>query len=402
MATDMTLLGSVGPVHEFQVPGLRALRDRGTLKWDGVADGVLAAGVAEMDFGLAPVIEEALLREIRNGALGYPGPAAFSLVAQAFAERTGRRTGWVVDVGLITVVTDVITGVMMALEALTDVGDQVLLVTPAYPPYFRAVEAVGRRVSPAPLLVEEDGGYVFDRDLMEELARTAKAIVLCNPHNPTGRAFTRDELGWIADLAERHDLGVVADEVHGDLVFAPSVHVPYGITAASGGRYVVLTSASKGFNVSGLRCAIAIASSPEVFGALNRQEFYVRPGVSRLGVTACVAAWQHGDPWLVGLLENLAAVRQLVLRRIAEEVPEISCIAPEATYFAWLDWRDSGVEDPSRAVLAAGVSVSDGAWFGPGWEHHTRVNFATSTPNAERIVSALGQAVQSARHRRVS
>ena len=274
--------------------------------------------------------------------------------------------------------------------------------TPIYPPFFDAVRETGRQLVEQRLRATDDErpGYAQDVDELRTLADArTRVVLLCNPHNPSGRVFRRDELEAIAALAQERDWIVVVDEIHQDLVYPPDAHVPFAtLSDDAARRTVTLTSATKAFNIPGLRTAVAHFGSGELQRRFNDAvPRHVRGGIGLLGLYATIAAWRYGDPWLEELRSHLAANRDFLLEFLAQELPEIRCQTPEATYLAWLDCRALRLE-PSPAHFfyeRAGVALSEGRKFGRGWEGFARLNFATSRSLLAELLEKLAKAVRS-------
>lgn len=378
-------------------PELARLRQRTSEKWQRYGAQVLPAWVAEMDFPVSPAVRAALERSIGLDDYGYPMPEQEQRVAEAFAARMLQRYGWQADAGRVEVLSDVVQGLTLGLLAFTAPGDGVLVQTPIYPPFLSSVAATGRRLVTCPLA---DGGerYLLDADALAAAGSGVRALLLCHPHNPTGRVFERAELEAIAALAIERDWIVVSDEIHADLTYAEGAFTPFAALAPEvAARTVTLSSASKAFNIAGLRCAVvhfgSRALAQRFAGALPR---HVRGGVGLLALHATLAAWQGGDPWLNEVKQQLDARRRFVLGALRRELPTARVYPPEATYLAWLDLRALGL-GPRPAELfrrEAGVALSDGAAFGAGFEGFVRLNFATGEALLGEIVGRLGAAVR--------
>lgn len=376
---------------------LESLRRRPGVKWASAKPGVLPAWIADMDFSVPPVVRDALVRAV-DADLGYPAwddQPSLNPLRDAFAERMSRRYDASFDPSHVRLFTELIQALQVILHVATRPGDAVAMHTPAYSPFLHTLKDMDRRLVPIPM-VDTGDGWTFDADrLAEDVARHGcRALVLVNPHNPTGRAFTRDELAAIAEIADRHDLLVISDEIHSDLTYDPYRHIPFaslGEEAAT--RTVTLTSASKAFNLAGLRCSVAHVGDRRVREALEAQPPLLFGEVNSLGVLATLAAWQEGDDWLAGARATLTRNRRL----IAESLPAgIRHHLPEATYLAWLDCRELGLgTDPAAFFLArAGVMLSSGPGFGPGGDGFARLNFATSGPILEEMLRRMRAAVE--------
>ncbi|MGI5274587.1 MalY/PatB family protein [Nonomuraea sp. CA-218870] len=349
------------------------------LKWAKVGPGVIPAWVADMDLPTAPAVVEALRRRV-EGDLGYPAwldsPASGPL-AEAFAERMAARYGWEPDPGLVRSYSDINQALQVLLHVVTEPGDGVALHTPAYHPFLGTLETMDRPLVPLRLVPDGDSW----RAEIPELSG-CKVLLLVNPQNPTGRVFSRAELEELAELAERHDLLVIADEIHADLVYEPNRHIPFGTILPE--RTVTLTSATKAFNLGGIRCSVAHIGSPEVRKALDTQPPFLFGSANLFGVEATVAAWRHGDAWLADTVALLDRNRRAIAGRLPEGV---TYRMPQATYLAWLGYGRPGVAE--RLEREAKVLLSDGAVFGPGGETFVRLNFATTEPVLAEILRRL-------------
>jgi cysteine-S-conjugate beta-lyase len=370
------------------------LRRRRTVKWSLYPDDVLAAWVAEMDFDVAPVVREAIEAAVDRDDFGYL-VADLTPLTTACTSFLERRFGWAVAPPRIFPIADVLTGIRASLEILVPEGP-IVVPTPAYPPFFEIVELAQREPVAAPLL---HAGQRYELDLTrieDSLRRGAAAVLLCNPHNPTGRAFEPDELRALSEIVDRYGARVVADEVHAPLVFSGSVHVPYAtIDDASSDHTVTITSASKAFNLAGLKCAQLIASSKSDARRWRQLRVFEVPGPTPIGVAASIAAYTSGDPWLDALVEHLRDRRDQLAALIDEFVPAVRWRCPDATFLAWLDCSALGLDDPAAHFLHHGrVAVSDGPPFGPDNEQFVRLNFATSSALLRAIAERMSDAIR--------
>jgi len=381
----------------FADVSVAALRRRGTSKWSSYGDDVLAAWVAEMDFPLAAPVRAALHTAIEQGGAGYaPTPAASGVPAACAAWLT-RRYGLAVTAQQIRVLPDVLRGVTLAITTLSRPESPVVILTPAYPPFFEAVRMAGRPIIEVPLAPGE-GRATFDlAGVAAALRAGAGTILLCNPHNPLGRVFTRAELTALATLVEEQgrDARVVADEVHAPLVYPGATHVAYAtVSEAAARQAVTLTSASKGWNIPGLKCAQIVLTNEADGERWDRLSVLATYGVSPLGLLANRVAFEQGESWLDQVVAYLDGNRGMLARLLAERLPRVRYVAPEGTYLAWLDCRALGLAAPATFFLErAKVALSDGAAFGPPGQGHVRLNFATSRAILTDIVEAMASAV---------
>ncbi|WP_244894122.1 MalY/PatB family protein [Planobispora rosea] len=373
---------------------LENLTSRDGIKWSHPAPGVIPAWIADMDFPVAAAVRDALARRA-HGDLGYPawderhdaGPLAL-----AFAERMESRYGWRPDPEHVRSFTDINQALQVILHVATRPGDEVAVHVPAYPPFLETCKEMGRPALPIPMEPAGDS-WGFDAEaLAVRLAEgRCRVLLLVNPQNPTGRVFTREELTGLAELAERHDLLVISDEIHADLVHTPGEHIPFATLLPE--RTVTLTSATKAFNLGGVRCSVAHTGAPALREALAAQPTHLYGMANVFGVEATVAAWRHGDDWLAEARTVLDRNRHL----IAERLPDgVGYRIPDATYLAWLDLSGLGLAEEPAAFLEreAKVMLSPGPLFGPGGEGFARLNFATSGPVLSEILDRVTRAVK--------
>lgn len=370
------------------------LHQRPGKKWSTFDPDVLPAWVADMDFPLAEPIRRRLQHLVEISELGYPHDDQTRRLVELLARRCGERFRWTVDPGRVEVIVDVVQGIHMCLQMLTRRSEGAAMLTPIYPPFLSSTRANGRRADCCTLVPGPDG-YGFDREhLASAVAPDTRVLLLCNPHNPTGRVFTRPELMQLAELALARDLVVVSDEIHSDLVFDGRQHIPFATLGPEiEARTVTLMSASKAFNIAGLRCAMMIFGSADLQAAYRAGPGLARGGPSSLGMHATEVAWTECDDWLAELLRHLQGNRDLIGDFLAEHLPAIGYLAPQATYLAWLDCRALGLGgNLCQTILDEGrLALNDGRDFGPGGEDCVRLNFATSR-------ELLGEALQRLRN----
>ncbi|MGC0207839.1 MalY/PatB family protein [Streptomyces levis] len=367
-----------GERNPLQVLTLEQLRRRTSVKWRAHPEDVLPLWVAEMDVPLAEPIVRAVTGALELGDTGYPAGTAY---AEALAGFAAERWNWDgIAVERTAIVPDVMLGVVEMLKLVTGYGDAVVVNPPVYPPFHDFVAHLDRRVVEAPL--GADGR--LDLDVLEETFRRAvshggrAAFLLCSPHNPTGTVHTAGELSAVAALAERYGVRVVVDEIHAPLVLGGTGFVPY-LSVPGAERGLSLMSASKAWNLAGLKAALAIAG-PGAAADLARMPGEVGHGPSHLGIIAHTAALRDGGTWLDALLTGLDANRRLLARLLAEHLPEIRYRPGDATFLAWLDCRGLGLgDDPADVFLRRGrVALTSGPPFGTGGAGHARLNLAAS------------------------
>ena len=359
------------------------------IKWKHYDPDVLPAWVADMDLPPAPVAVEAVRSLVDRGDFGYTWAAA-SQLPEAFASWQEHHHGWRPPTDELRLFCDVVQAVEVSVWLHTQPGDGVLVFTPVYPPFLGTVKAMDRRIVECPL--DPDGWTLDPKLLASVIDDTTKVILTCNPHNPTGHVFTRGELEAIARVAEERDLLVVSDEIWSDLVHPGFTHIPFptlGEHAAR--RSVTVSAASKAFNLAGLRCSVAHLGHAGVAAAIKALPSHALGAVSSPGAEASLAAWTRGDAWLEETRALLTANRDHVAARLAAELPGVGFALPDATYLAWLDFRQTGLGDKPAATLLerARVGLSDGNDFGSQGAGFARLNFATTRPILDQILDRI-------------
>jgi len=387
------------PTSHARLEGLdlEVLRTRKSEKWNTYPRDVLPAWVAEMDFPLAEPIDRVVREALDRWDLGYPVGLRDTGICEAFAARMSERFGWTIEPRRVEVLSEVVQGLFIGLEAYAGKGEGAIVQTPIYPPFLGAVEETGRRLVEN-RMVHGSAGFEVDVDALERAVDGGtRVLMICNPHNPSGRVYTRAELEALAEIVLANDLVVLSDEIHCDLIYDGRTHIPFATLAPEvAARTVTLNSASKAFNTPGLRCAVAH------FGSVDLQERFaarfprhVRGGIGILGLYATIAAWNESQPWLDEVVPHLQANRDHLLEQVAARWPEIRCAPSEGTYLAFLDCSALGLEgDPAAHFLRHGrVALSAGRAFGPGWERYVRVNFATSREILDELIVRMQRAL---------
>jgi cysteine-S-conjugate beta-lyase len=378
----------------FETPDQSVLRARGSAKWTAFPEAV-GAFVAEMDFGVAPVIRDALHAEIDAARTGYLPLAASTALAESTAAWCADRYGWAIRPEQVRPVADVLTGLDLVLRRYSDPSKPVIVPTPAYMPFLMIPERHGRDIIEVPS-PEVDGRYELDLDgIARAFEAGADTLVLCNPWNPVGRVLTREELVAVSEVVDRFGGRVFADEIHAPVVFGDHRHIPYAsVNEAAANHTITAISASKAFNLPGLKCAQLVFSNEADLERYAAVAGLVAHGASGFGVAANVAAYTEGGPWLDAVLEYLDESRTRVGALLAERLPQVGYRAPEGSYIAWLDVRalDLGAS-PAEAIRdRAGVALTDGAACGVAGTGFVRLILATPLPVLEDIVDRLARA----------
>jgi cysteine-S-conjugate beta-lyase len=372
------------------------LRRRGSLKWTRGGPDVIGAFVAEMDFGAAPAIEQALRDVIARSDFGYLSDHAVAEMAEACAAWQRDSYGWAVDPARIRPLPDVLKGLEAAITVFSRPGSPVILPTPAYMPFLIVPPWLGRQIIQVPMAT--DGGrFVLDLDGIDAAFKQGgHLLILCNPCNPVGRVYSPGELAAVAEVVDRNGGRVFADEIHAPLIYPGATHIPYAsVSEQAAAHSVTATAASKGWNLPGLKCAQLILTSDADAATWAEHGFMYEHGASTPGVRATTAAYRGGRAWLSDIVSYLDGSRKLLAEWLAEELPAVRYQPPEGTYLAWLDCRDLGLDDsPAEFFLAkACVLLTDGAACGEAGRGHARLNFATPRPILAEIVRRMAEAV---------
>lgn len=371
-------------------------RTSDSIKWRQYGAGVLPLWVADMDFACPDAVIQALRARVSHGIFGYATePPELRTV---LVDRLLRLYDWQVHPEDLVFIPGVIAGFNLAIRAVTQPGDGVLAQTPVYYPILSAPANARCRLDQMQLSRGTDGSYGIDMEVFEQaILKDTRIFVLCNPHNPVGRAFERFELEQMASLCIKHDLVICSDEIHCDLTFTGHRHIPIAaIDPDISQRTITLLAPSKTFNLAGLHCSVAAIPNRE----LRRRFLAARSGlvpstIGLLGATAALAAYSHGHSWLKAVLHYLEANRDYLDAFVRTRLPRVEMRSPEATYLAWLDCRAAGIEgNPHRFFLEkARVALNDGGSFGRGGEGFVRLNFGcprkTLVEALERMEAAL-------------
>jgi len=373
---------------------LDSLRTRTSMKWAAFPDDVLPLPGAEMGFPLAEPIASVLTDAVRRSDPGYAPPT--SDLPAAFAEFAAARWGWAVDPQQVYTTTDVGVAIVETIRRVTKQGDGVIVNSPVYFPFYDLIPEAGATVVNVPLLGGLAEGWSLDLEGIERAFKAgATAYLLCNPHNPVGLVHSAEQLQAVATLARSYGAIVVSDEIHGPLVYPGVDFVPFlGVSDDAREVGVCVTSASKAWNLAGLKCALMVTSggrAAPIVGSMP-DEVYWRTSI--LGLHAGVAAYRDSTDWLDGVIASLDANRTLLGDLLAEHLPEVRYRMPDATFLAWLDFRGVGWgNDPAAHALAhARVALSSGPAFGPAGAGFARLNFACSPEVLTQAVQNLAAA----------
>lgn len=364
------------------------------IKWGKYAGtDILPMWIADMDFAVATPIQEALQQRIAHGVLGYPQVTAG--VVDAVLLHLSRDLGWQVDADWLVWLPGLVTGLNVACRSVGDVGDGVLTAVPIYPPFMSAPHLSNRRLQTFELTQATDSGeWRWDIDAMLAAADDAtRLLMLCNPHNPVGRVWQRDELLAIADMAEQHDWIICSDDIHCELVLEPGVcYTPIAsLSPEIARRTITLFAPSKTYNIPGLGASFAVVPDATLRRKFERAMAGIVPHINVLGYTGLVAAYTQGMPWRDAVLRYLRGNRDYLAREI-EQIPGLKMHSPEATYLAWIDASDiprSAGTSAATVFERAGLGLSAGQDFLPGGTDYVRLNFACTRRNLDLAISRL-------------
>jgi cystathionine beta-lyase len=367
-------------------------------KWQKYAGrDILPMWVADMDFESSPAIVEAIRRRAAHGIFGYSRPVKSTVDAVIGAMAS--RYGWQVDPSWLVWLPGLVCGLNVAIRALTEPGDEVLSLSPIYPPFTMAPKGQGRIARSVPLALDAKARrWSIDWDALEAavMPRT-KVLLFCHPQNPVARVWTRDELARIAEFCGRHDLVLCSDEIHCDLLLEEgAVHEPIGVVApGQSARTATFMAPSKTFNVPGLGASFAIIPDAGLRARYVRATAGIVAEVNIFGYVACEAAYGEGEPWRKALIAYLRDNRDLLVDFVERELPGVRIEAPiEATYLAWLNVADLGLLTPTKHFEEAGVGLSDGVPFGSPPGKNVRINFGCPRSTLYEGLTRMRAAIQ--------
>lgn len=382
-----------------QIKSIADRRSLGSIKWKLYDENVLPMWVADMDFAAPQAIIDALQAQITTGEFGYSTPAPALL--EVLCERMKRLYNWDISSEQIVFIPSLVTGIHAVCRVVGEAGDGVLMQTPVYPPFLSAPAAHNKIDQYAPLVLQHgsDGSisYTIDFDVFEEsLTERTRLFLLCNPHNPTGVAYSREEQLRMAEICMQHNVIICSDEIHCDLLHDDTQHIPIAsLSPEISQNCITMMAPSKTFNVPGLKSSFLIIQNAELRERFVKSIYGIVPAVNNLGLAAMYAAYHDCDDWLKALRQQLTQNRNSYVDFVRNALPQLHTTIPQATYLAWIDCNDAHIEgSPYKFFLEqAHVALNDGALFGKGGEGFVRLNFACAPTRLmeglERMRAAL-------------
>ena len=365
----------------------------GSLKWDKYKDrDILPLWVADMDFITAPEIITALQQRLDHGVFGYTIP--HEAPVRAVLDYLKRQHGYEAKANWLNFLPGLVPAINLCCHAFVAPGESVMTATPVYPPFLSAPDYAERDLIKVPLCLDANDCWTLDFDAMEAAVQPhTRLFILSNPHNPVGRVFTHAELSRLGEFCEKHDIILISDEIHCDLIFDPSaehiVTAKLGETIAA--RTVTLMAPSKTYNLPGLACAFSVIEDASLRMQFQKTIRGIITEVNCFGYAGCAAAYDHGEPWRQALLDYLRGNYELIWQFIKEQIPDITFRRMESTYLAWFDVSKLGLDNPAKFFEDHGVGLTDGTYF--DGKHHLRLNFGCPRDRLrkglERMASAL-------------
>lgn len=370
-------------------------RNSDSIKWGLYNEDVLPLWVADMDFTSPPSVIEALQQRAAHGVFGYARES--TELKELIAARMENLYGWKIKLEDILLLPGVVAAFNVVCQAVAQPGESILIQPPVYPPFFSAPGYAGARAVFNNINLNTAGEYAIDlEDFEAAIEKDTRAFLLCNPHNPLGRVFTKTELIGMAQICLKHGLVICSDEIHSDLVFEGYQHIPIAsLDKEVEARTVTLLAPSKTYNIAGLECSALICTNPDLRVRIQKARRGLLGWVNLMGMTAGLAAYKHGDEWLKQVLYLLQGNRDYLIQYLAEKIPGIHMIRPEATYLAWLDCRELNLpQSPAQFLLEkARVALNNGEDFGEPGKGYVRLNFGCSRETLTEALDRIKQAV---------
>ncbi len=366
-----------------------------SIKWDAYPPDVLPMWIADMDLQAPPVVMQALEKRLQHGIFGYE--CDYWELRQVFTQWAEEHYAWRISEEDIVIIPGVVTGLNLAVQSLGQPGDGLLIQTPVYPPFFEIAPHAGMVTVESPLTAYADGYYGIDLEKLESaITPQTRFLILCNPHNPVGRVFSKNELAAIAEVCVRKNLIIISDEIHCDFLFDDRHHTPIASLGQQiAERTITLMAPSKTFNIAGLKCSFMIIQDAHLRSKIANGKNGLVGCPSVLSLEAAWAAYAQGADWLRQVLSYLQANRDFLVSFIRQEIPRIKVFSPEATYLAWLDCRDFADKvNPCEYFLnEAKIAFNDGKAFGTGGEGFIRMNFGCPRTVLKQALERMKKAV---------
>lgn len=382
-------------MSDFYLLPIEEMRTHKSEKWRAFPEDVLPLPVAEMDFPVAEPIRRVLTEMVNKSDLGYLG--LIPEMGAAFAGFATRRFGWTPDPSQVRIAADVGVGIVETLRVITNYGDKILINSPVYPNFWTWSSETHLETVDVPLIRRQVDGIYWDLDWdsIESAYKSGiKVHLICNPHNPLGRVYTRAELERLVDLAIAHNVIIISDEIHAPLTYSEEIFTPF-LSISDSARVVgiTVTAASKGWNIAGLKCAIIVTQDAQMHEKLNAIAPATHYRASLLGAFATVAAFEEGEPWLNSLMGQLDSNRDLVASLVAEKLPLAKTHIPHCSYLSWIDFTQYHLGDDAyeNILQNAKVAFSPGVRFGEKFSQFIRLNFATSPAILEEAINRVAR-----------
>lgn len=357
---------------------------------------LLPMWIADMDFKTAPCIIDALRDRLEQGIYGYTTrPASYN---ESIASWTDRRYGWKINPKWLIFSPGVIPTISILIQEMTKENDKIMIQEPVYSPFNSVVKQNKRELVISPLIKLEDGNYVMDYEDIESKIKDVKVFILCNPHNPVGRVWTKEELKKLGDICIRHNVLVISDEIHSDIIFKNYKHIPFGsISEEFAQNSITCMAPTKTFNIAGLQTSQVILPNEEHYQILDNA--FIRLDIRRnnaFSLVATEAAYNHGEDWLNEYLKYIEENMDFAINYINENIPSLKVRKPEGTYLLWVDFSETGLSDEevAKALVGKGkVALNSGESFGTGGKGYQRINLACPRVMVEDGLSRIKKAI---------
>lgn len=371
-------------------------RESTSLKWRVYPPDVLPMWVADMDFRSPEAVLQALQKELNLGVFGYPDGSAD--LKDVIVKRLANLYHWEIRPEDIVLISGVVTGLNLVAHLFSRIGGEALVQTPIYPPFLSAPGNAGLKRVDVEMLRQPDGRYEIDFEAFEAaISDQTRVFMLCNPHNPVGRVYRKDELERLAEICLRHKILICSDEIHCDLIFSESRHLPIAtLQPEIAQNTITLMAPSKTFNIPGLECSFAVIPNPELRERFEKAGEGMNSWVNLMGLVAGKAAYESGQDWLSDLMAYLQGNRDYLFDFVNRKLPGVKMAKPEGTYLAWLDCREAGIQgSPYDFFLQnAKVALNDGRAFGKGAEGFVRLNFGCPRAMLAEALQRMKQALE--------